>query len=127
MCVHMTVGQLIEKLQRHSPDAEVCVRVTKCLCAATGETVTSVYNGFDWEMGKVMICTETPLIRQKETCKHCGTYGVSAAKDITSRVQWVDMETGDMEVVVYLGKKKKFSVPFNVRTEMEDGKKDEIT
>ena len=122
----MKVRELVDILQKHSPDAEVCVKVTKCLCAATGETVTGVYNGFDWEMGKVMICTETPLIRQKDTCKRCGMYGIAAAKDISSRCTFADLEKGDWEVAVYLGKRKKIAVPFNVRNKMEDGKKDEI-
>ena len=122
----MTVQQLIETLQRTGrPDAEVCVKVTKCLSAATGEPVTQVYSGFDWEVGKLMLCTESPLIRESpESCRRCGMYGVKAAARITSRVSYVDMGTGDMEVAVYLDGKKKFSVPFNVRRETR-GKEDE--
>ena len=116
----MTVRQLIETLQRvGKPDAEVCVRVTKCLSAYTGEPVTRVYGGFDWEAGKLMLCTDSPLIREKPgTCRRCGLYGVKAAARISSRTSYVDMNTGDMEVTVYLDGKKKFSVPFNARREM---------
>ena len=121
----MTVQQLIKTLQRIGrPDMEVCVKVTKCVSPATGEPVTRVYNGFDWEAGKLMLCTESPLIRgNPDTCRKCGMYGVKAAARISSRVLYVDMDTGDMEVAVYLDGKKKFSVPFNVRREMR-GKED---
>ena len=116
----MTVQQLVETLQRvGKPDAEVCVKVTKCLSLATGEPVTQVYNGFDWEGGKLMLCTDSPLIRERpESCRRCGLYGVKAASRITSRVSYVDMGAGDMEVAVYLDGKKKFSVPFNARLEI---------
>lgn len=122
----MTVRQLIETLQRiNSPDtAEVCVQVTKCLSPYTGEPVTRVYNGFDWEAGKVMLCTGSPLIRESpDSCRRCGMYGIKAAARITSRVSYVDLGTGDMGIAVYLDGKKKFSVPFNARSEMR-GKED---
>lgn len=117
----MTVQQLVETIQRvGKPDAEVCVKVTKCLSPATGEPVTQVYRAG----GKLMLCTDSPLIRERpESCRRCGMYGVKAASRITSRVSYVDMDTGDMEVAVYLDGKKKFSVPFNVRREMR-GKED---
>ena len=116
----MTVQQLVETLQRVGrPDAEVCVKVTKCVSPYTGEPVTRVYNGFDWEAGKLMLCTGSPLIREKpDTCRRCGLYGIKAAARISSRVSYVDMGTGDMEVAVYLDGKKKISVPFNARREM---------
>lgn len=121
----MTVQQLIETLQKVGmPDAEVCVKVTKCVSPATGEPVTRVYNGFDWEAGKLMLCTHSPLIRESlDSCRRCGMYGVKAASRISSRVSYVNMDTGDMEVAVYLDGKKKFSVPFNIRREMH-GKED---
>lgn len=116
----MTVRQLIEKLQKTGrPEMEVCVKVTKCASPATGEPVTRVYNGFDWEIGKLMLCTDSPLIREEpDSCRWCGMYGVKAASRISSRVSYVNMDTGDMEVTVYLDGKKKFSVPFNIRREM---------
>lgn len=87
----------------------------------TGEPVTRVYNGSDWEMGKLMLCTGSPLIRENRyTCRNCGMYGARAAAQISSRVSYVDMGTGDMEVAVYLDGKKKFSVPFNIRRETRD-------
>ena len=121
----MTVQQLIETLQRvDRPDAEVCVKVTKCASPYTGEPVTQVYGGFDWEAGKLMLCTDSPLIRESpDSCRKCGMYGVKAAARISSRFSYVNMDTGDMEVAVYLDGKKKFSVPFNVRREMR-GKED---
>lgn len=122
----MTVQQLVETLQRIGrPEMEVCVKVTKCVSPATGEPVTRVYNGFDWEAGKLMLCTDSPLIRERpESCRRCGMYGVKAAARITSRVSYVNMGTGDMEVAVYLDGKKKLSVPFNVRRGTR-GKEDE--
>lgn len=116
----MTVQQLIETLQRvGKPDAEVCVKVAKCASPSTGEPVTQVYNGFDWETGKLMLCTDSPLIRESpNSCRKCGMYGVKAAARISSRFSYVNMDTGDMEVAVYLDGKKKFSVPFNARREM---------
>lgn len=117
----MTVQQLVETLQRiGKPDAEVCVNVPKGrLSPDTGEPVTRVYSGFDWEAGKLMLCTDSTLIRESpDTCRRCGMYGVKAASRISSRVSYVNMDTGDMEVAVYLDGKKKFSVPFNVRREM---------
>lgn len=121
----MTVQQFIEMLQKVGrPDAKVCVRVTKCVSSSTGEPVTQVYNGFDWEAGKLMLCTDSPLIRESfDSCCRCGMYGVKAASRISSRVSYVNMDTGDMEVAVYLDGEKKFSVPFNVRREMR-GKED---
>jgi hypothetical protein len=118
----VTVRQLIEALQKvGKPDEEVCVRVTKCMSHATGEPVTRIYNGFDWEVGKLMLCTDSPLIREnKDSCRNCGMYGVKAAAQISSRISYVDMNTGDMEVAVYLDGKKKFSVPFNIRRETRD-------
>ena len=118
----MTVHKLIEMLQKAGiPDAEVCVEVTKCASPSTGEPVTHVYNGFDWEAGKLMLCTDSPLIRENpDSCRRCGMYGVKAASRISSRVSYVNMDTGDMEVAVYLDGKKKFAVPFNVRHEMCD-------
>lgn len=115
----MTVQQFIETLQRIGrPDEEVCVKVTKCVSPATGEPVTRVYHGFDWEAGKLMICTDSPLIRENpDSCHRCGMYGVKAAARISSRVSYVNMDTGDMEVAVYLDGKKKLSVPFNIRRE----------
>lgn len=113
----MTVGELIEKLQKHDRDAEACVKVTKCLSPAVAEPVTEVHRGFDWTTGKVMLFTADDLIRERETCRRCGMYGVEAAHDIRSHVQWVNMDTGDMEVAVYLGKKRMFAVPFNIRKE----------
>lgn len=122
----MTVQQLIETLQKVGrSDAEVCVKVTKCVSPATGEPVTRVYNGFDWEAGKLMLCTDSPLIREApDSCRRCGMYGVKAAARISSRVSYVNMDTGDMEVAVCLDGKRKLSVPFNVRREMrgEEGK-----
>jgi hypothetical protein len=83
--------------------------------------VTQVYIGFDWEMGKLMLCTDSPLIREKpESCRRCGMYGVKASERISSRVSYVNMDTGDLEVAVYLDGKKKFSVPFNIRRERRD-------
>ena len=116
----MTVRQLIETLQKvGKPDAEVCVKVTKCVSPYTGEPVTRVYSGFDWEAGKLMLCTDSPLIREnRNSCRGCGMYGVKAAARISSRTSYVDMNTGDMEVAVYLDRKKKISVPFNARREM---------
>ena len=71
-----------------------------------------------------MLCTDSPLIRENpDSCRRCGMYGVKAASRISSRVSYVNMDTGDMEVAVYLDGKKKFSVPFNVRREMR-GKED---
>jgi hypothetical protein len=122
----MTVQQLVEALQRAGrPDAEVCVDVPKGrLSSATGEPVTRVYNSFDGEVGKLMLCTDSPLIRESpDTCRRCGMYGVKAASRISSRVSYVNMDTGDMEVAVYLDDKKQFSVPFNTRREMR-GKED---
>lgn len=118
----MTVRQLIEALQKvGKPDEEVCVRVTKCMCHATGEPVTRIYNGFDWEVGKLMLCTGSPLIREnKDSCRNCGMYGVRAAARVSSRLSYVDMSTGDMEVAVFLDGKKKFSVPFNIRRRTPD-------
>lgn len=118
----MTVQQLIETLQRaNSPEMEVCVKVTKCVSPSTGEPVTRVYNGFDWEAGKLMLCTDSPLIRENpDSCRKCGMYGVKAAERISSRVSYVNMNAGDMEVAVYLDGKKKFSVPFNIRRERRD-------
>lgn len=113
----MKVRELINKLQKHDPDAEVCVEVTKCVSADTAEPVTEVHRGFDWTTGKVMLFTADSLIREHETCRRCSMYGVKAAHDISSRYYWVNMDTGDMEVAVYLGNKKMFSVPFNVRKE----------
>lgn len=116
----MTVQQLIEALQRvDSPEMEVCVKVTKCASHSTGEPVTRVYKGFDWETGKLMICTGSPLIRENpNSCRRCGMYGAKASARISSRVSYVNMDTGDMEVAVYLDGKKKLSVPFNTRREM---------
>lgn len=112
----MKIKELIEKLQKlNNQDLEVCVRVTKTMSPYTGEQVTNIYNGFDWEQGKLMLCTKSDLIRMHDTCKHCEMYGIKHAKDISTRVLWVDMNKGDMEVAVFLGKEKKFSVPFNVR------------
>ena len=118
----MTVQQLIKTLQKVGmPDAEVCVKVTKCASPSTGEPVTHLYSGFDWEAGKLMLCTDSPLIRESlDSCRGCGMYGVKAASRISSRVSYVNMDTGDMEVAVYLDGKKKFAVPFNVRREMHD-------
>lgn len=115
----MTVGELIEKLHKYSADAEVCVKVTKCMSPSVAEPVTGVCRGFDWTMGKVMLYTKDNLIREHETCRQCGMYGVKAAQDILSRCNWLDMNTGDMEIAFYLGKKKMFSVPFNVRKQQE--------
>ena len=114
----MTVQQLIEALQKHDRNAEVCVAVTKCVSPAAAEPVTEVHRGFDWTAGKVMLFTADLLIRELETCRRCGMYGVGAAKDISSRYYWTNMETDDMEVAVYLGKKKMFAVPFNARRAM---------
>lgn len=116
----MTVQQLVETLQKiDRPDMEVCVKVTKCASPSTGEPVTRIYTGFDWETGKLMLCTVSPLIRENpDSCRRCGMYGVKASARISSRVSYVNMDTGDMEVAVYLDGKKKFSVPFNVRREM---------
>ena len=113
----MTVQQLIEKLQKVGrPEMEVCVKVTKCASPSTGEPVTHVYNGFDWEAGKLMLCTDSPLIRENpDSCRRCGMYGVKVASRVSSRVSYVDIGTGDMELAVYFDEKKKFSVPFNVR------------
>lgn len=73
----MTVQQLIDTLQKIGmPNAEVCVRVTKCLSPATGEPVTRVYNGFNWEDGKLMLCTDSPLIRDKGA----GPLGIGGVK-----------------------------------------------
>ena len=118
----MTVQQLIETLQRADrPEMEVCVKVTKCASPSTGEPVSQVYIGFDWEAGKLMICTDSPLIRENpDSCRRCGMYGVKASSRISSRVSYVNMDTGDMEVAVYLDGKKKFSVPFNIRRERRD-------
>lgn len=116
----MTVQQLIKALQKVGrPEMEVCVKVTRCASPASGDPVMQVYEGFDWEMGKLMLCTESPLIRESpDSCRRCGLYGVKAASRISSSVSYVNMDTGDMEVTVYLDGKKKFSVPFNVRHEM---------
>jgi hypothetical protein len=112
----MTVRDLIAKLQKlDRPDLDVCVKVTNCLSANTGEPVKDLYCGFDWEQGKLMLYTGEQLIRMRPTCRRCGMYGVKAAERITSRVMYTNMGTGDMEVIVYLDGKKKFSVPFNVR------------
>lgn len=123
----MTVQKLIEILQKaRIPDAEVCVKVTKCASSYTSEPVTHVYYGFDWEAGKLMLHTNSSLIRESaDSCLRCGMYGIKAASRISSRVSYVNMDTGDMEVAVYLDGKKKFSVPFNIRREMrckEDNK-----
>lgn len=116
----MTVQQLIEALQKHDRNAEVCVEVTKCVSPAVAEPVTEVHRGFDWTTGKVMLFTADRLIRELETCRRCGMYGVKAAARITSRVSYVNMDTGDMEIAVYLDGKKKLSIPFNVRREMRE-------
>ena len=123
----MTVQQFVEALQRFGrPDMEVCVNVPKGrLTPYTGEPVTRVYSGFDGEGEKLMLCTDSTLIRESpDTCRKCGMYGVKAASRISSRVSYVNMVTGDMEVTVYLDGKKKFSVPFNARLEIR-GKKGE--
>ena len=119
----MTVQQLIEALQKvDNPEMEVCVKVTKCLSPYCGEPVTHVCNGFDWTAGKLMIHTESPLIRKNpNSCRRCGMYGVKVASRITSMVSYVDMDTGEMEIAMYLDGKKKFSVPFNARRELRGG------
>lgn len=114
----MKVRELIDRLQKHDPDAEVCVGVTKCVSPAMAEPVSEVGRGFDWTSGKVMLRTKDKLMRMLDTCTRCGMYGVEAAKGISSRFMYTDMDKGDMEVAVYLGKKKMFSVPFNVKAEM---------
>lgn len=111
----MTVRELVEKLQKVPQDLEVSVRVTKCVSPAEGETVISLHQGFDWTAGRLMLCTASPLIREQDTCRKCGMYGVGAAKDISSRCYFTNMDTGDMEVAVYNGKRKMFAIPFNVR------------
>ena len=122
----MTVKELIERLQKiGDPDAPVCVRVTHTVSADAGAVVTGAYRGFDWSTGKVILETDSKLLREHDTCKRCGMYGVKAAKDISSRYHFTDMETGDMEVAVYLGKKKMFAVPFNTRREIEETKKEQ--
>ena len=102
----MTVKDLIEKLQRiGKDDMEVCVRVTNTLSPYTGEPVINLYQGFDWEMGKVMLCTDSKLIRVRDACKQCGLYNVKSA-DISSRVDYIGEK-----ITFYHGKKKVFSVP----------------
>lgn len=115
----MTVRELVEKLQKVPQDLEVSVRVTKCVSPAEGETVTSLHQGFDWTAGRLMLCTASPLIRERETCRKCAMYSVKAAKDISSRCYFTNMDTGDMEVAVYNGKRKMFAIPFNIKGEKE--------
>ena len=119
----MNVGELVDQLQKYDKDLEVCVKVTHCASPYTGEPVVGPYRGFDWEAGKLMLQTESPLLRMRETCRRCGMYGVKAAERISSRVVWTDMNAGDMAVCVYLDGKKKFSVPFNTRVEVSGKEK----
>lgn len=102
----MTVKELIEKLQSiGKDDMEVCVRVTNTLSPYTGEPVISLYHGIDWEAGKIMLCTDSKLMRQHDSCKRCGLYGAKSAEDISSRYDYIENK-----IVFYHGKKKMFSV-----------------
>lgn len=61
----MKVKELIEKLQIiGKDDMEVCVRVFNSLSPYSSEPVVNLYKGSDWEAGKIMLCTDSKLIRQ---------------------------------------------------------------
>ena len=65
----MKVRDMIERLQKRDPEAEVCVSVTNCISAYAAEPVTYVSDGFDWTAGKVMIETGVQLQRVEKVEK----------------------------------------------------------
>ena len=77
----MTVKELVERLSKHDPDAEVCVKVTNCMCSAVAEPVTDVIRGFDWIEGKVMLRTDSDLQRVYDMCRKCSRTGYIPATD----------------------------------------------
>lgn len=58
----MNLNEFIDLLQKYQKighgDSEVCVRMTGCLSSHTGNPVSGLGPGIDWERGKIMISTQ---------------------------------------------------------------------
>lgn len=107
----MKVSEFKKKLEIYNDDLEVVVDLAPSGHVGSGGTigVKHLQEGFDWDMGKLILSPEKHVDIWYEKCKKCAIPG--NCTKLTSRISYDDLGEGKYSLKLYFDGKEIGSIP----------------